>query len=108
MLISPIATLPGLGTAMALAIHQPGGAGGATPHIEIEPWHAGPGWDETPLFQDIAGNADGADTDCTLDGSSYDASCATWLASIGRAVRQLGKPVVFTFAHEFNAAGRYP
>ena len=93
---------------MALAIHQPGGAGGATPHIEIEPWHAGPGWDETPLFQDIAGNADGADTDCTLDGSSYDASCATWLASIGRAVRQLGKPVVFTFAHEFNAAGRYP
>ncbi len=56
-------------------------APGATPYIEIEPWHAGPTWDQTPSFQDIASNAD---TDCTLDGSSYGTSCAAWLAGIGR------------------------
>jgi hypothetical protein len=83
-------------------------AAGATPYIEIEPWHAGPGWDQTPSFPDIASNADSGDTDCTLDGSSYDTSCATWLAGIGQAVRQLGRPVIFTFAHEPNASGQYP
>jgi hypothetical protein len=59
-------------------------AAGATPNVGIEPWHAGPAWDQTPSFPDIASNADSADTDCTLDGSSYDTSCTTWLASIGR------------------------
>jgi hypothetical protein len=83
-------------------------AAAATPYIEIEPWHAGPGWNQTPSFAAIAGNADSADTDCTLDGSSYDTSCATWLAGIGHAVKQLAKPVIFTFAHEPNAAGQYP
>jgi len=78
---------------------------GATPYIEIEPWHAGPGWNQTPSFQSIA---DSADTDCTLNGSSYDTSCATWLAGIGQTVRQLARPVIFTFAHEPNAAGQYP
>jgi hypothetical protein len=83
-------------------------AAGATPLIEIEPWHAGPRWDQIPSFQDIANGADSADTDCTLDGTSYATSCATWLAHIGQAVRQLAKPVIFTYGHEFNAAGQYP
>ena len=83
-------------------------AAGATPYIEIEPWHAGPDWDQTPSFTDIAGNADSADTDCTLNGSSYATSCATWLAGIGRAVGQLAKPVIFTYGHEFNVSGQYP
>jgi len=83
-------------------------AAGATPYIEIEPWHAGPGWNQTPSFQDIAANADSGDTDCTLDGSSYDTSCATWLAHIGQDVRQLAKPVIFTYGHEFNVSGQYP
>ena len=83
-------------------------AAGATPYIEIEPWHAGPGWNQTPSFPAIAGNADSADTDCTLNGTSYATSCATWLAGIGQAVKQLGEPVIFTFAHEPNAAGQYP
>jgi hypothetical protein len=83
-------------------------AAGATPFIEIEPWHAGPGWNQTPSFQDIAANADSADSDCTLDGSSYDISCATWLADIGRAVGQLARPVIFTWGHEFNVSGQYP
>jgi beta-mannanase len=83
-------------------------AAGATPYIEIEPWHAGPGWNQTPSFQNITASADSADTDCTLDGSSYDTSCATWLADIGRAVGQLAKPVIFTWGHEFNVSGQYP
>lgn len=83
-------------------------AAGATPYIEIEPWHAGPDWDQTPSFKAIAGNADSAETDCTLDGSSYDTSCATWLADIGRAVGQLARPVIFTWGHEFNVSGQYP
>lgn len=93
---------------MARAVHQPGRGSGRDPYIEIEPWHVGPGWDQTPSFQDIASNADSADTGCTLDGSSYGTSCATWLARIGQAVEQLGKPVIFTFAHEPNVAGQYP
>lgn len=83
-------------------------AAGATPYIEIEPWHAGPGWNQTPSLAAIAASADSADTDCTLDGSSYDTSCATWLADIGRAVGQLARPVIFTWGHEFNVSGQYP
>ena len=83
-------------------------AAGATPYIEIEPWHAGPDWNQTPSFEAIAANADSADTDCTLDGTSYATSCATWLADIGRAVGQLAKPVIFTWGHEFNVSGQYP
>jgi len=83
-------------------------AAGATPYIEIEPWHAGPNWNQTPSFEAIASNADSTDTNCTLDGSSYDTSCATWLADIGRAVGQLARPVIFTYGHEFNVSGQYP
>ena len=80
-------------------------AAGATPYIEIEPWHAGPDWNQTPSFTDIASSAD---SDCTLNGSNYGTSCATWLAGIGRAVGQLARPVIFTWGHEFNVAGQYP
>jgi hypothetical protein len=83
-------------------------AAGATPYIEIEPWHAGPDWNQTPSFAAITANADSADSDCTLNGTSYDTSCATWLADIGQAVGQLAKPVIFTYGHEFNVKGQYP
>ena len=36
-------------------------AAGATPYIEIEPWHAGPNWNQTPSFQNITASADSAD-----------------------------------------------
>jgi len=78
-------------------------AAGATPYTEIQPWHAGPDWNQTPSFTDIASSAD---SDCTLNGNSYDTSCATWLAGIGRAVGQLARPVIFTWGHEFNVAGQ--
>ena len=37
-------------------------AAGATPYIEIEPWHAGPDWDQTPSFAAITADADSAPT----------------------------------------------
>ena len=80
-------------------------AAGATPYIEIEPWHAGRGWDQTPSFTAIVGSADSADTHCNLDGSSYDTSCAAWLAGIGQAVGQLVGFIVQTEFGTTEAAG---
>jgi hypothetical protein len=77
-------------------------AAGATPFIELEPWHAGPSWNETPSMVDIGDNKS---ADCGSNGTS---SCATWLASIGSDVQKFGHPVIFTFAHEFNVSGQYP
>jgi hypothetical protein len=77
-------------------------AAGATPYLEIEPWHAGPSWDETPSMVDIGSNSA---SDCGSDGTS---SCEAWLDSIGQDVQAFGHPIIFTFAHEFNVSGQYP
>jgi hypothetical protein len=66
-------------------------AAGATTFIELEPWHMGSGSNQTPLFSDIVSG-------------TYD----SWLTGIGDDVKSLGKPVIFTFAHEFNVSGQYP
>jgi Glycosyl hydrolase family 26 len=81
---------------------------GATPYIEFEPWQQGPSWNATPSFSAIASNGDASDTNCSLDGSTYATSCATWLADVGKAIASYGHPVVLTFAHEFNVSGQYP
>jgi mannan endo-1,4-beta-mannosidase len=75
---------------------------GATPFIEIEPWHAGPSWNQTPSMVSIGENKE---SDC---GPSGTGSCVSWLDAIGRAVQASGHPVIFTFAHEFNVSGQYP
>jgi hypothetical protein len=77
-------------------------AAGATPFIEIEPWHAGPSWNETPSMVAIGKNQA---KDCGPDGTS---SCEAWLDSIGQDVASFGHPVILTFAHEFNVSGQYP
>ncbi len=77
-------------------------AAGATPFIEIEPWHAGPSWNLTPSMVDIGNNAS---ADCGANGTS---SCTSWLTSIGQDVQAFGHPIIFTFAHEFNVSGQYP
>jgi len=77
-------------------------AAGATPFIEIEPWHAGPSWNQTPSMADIGHN------DASDCGSSGTSSCAAWLAAIGQDVKASAHPVIFTFAHEFNVSGQYP
>ncbi|HVV19902.1 MAG TPA: hypothetical protein VHF06_10735 [Pseudonocardiaceae bacterium] len=80
-------------------------ADGATPFIEIEPWHGGSDYDQTPKFQNIAANGDSADSYC---GADNDTNCATWLSSLGTSAAATGVPVIFTFAHEFNVGGQYP
>jgi hypothetical protein len=75
---------------------------GATPYIELEPWHAGPSWNKTPSMVAIGHNRS---ADCGSRGTS---SCLPWLDSLGRDVRAFGHPVIFTFAHEFNVSGQYP
>jgi beta-mannanase len=77
-------------------------AAGATPYIELEPWHAGPSWNETPSMVDIGNNTS---ADCGPNGTS---SCEAWLESIGQDVKSFGHDVIFTFAHEFNVSGQYP
>jgi len=63
-------------------------AAGATPFVELEPWNDG---GTTPQFSNIISG-------------QYD----SWLTSVGNSVKSLGKPVIFTFAHEFNIGGQYP
>jgi len=77
-------------------------ADGATPYIELEPWHAGPSWNKTPSMVSIGKNQS---SDCGAAGTS---SCTPWLDSIGQDVATFGHPVIFTFAHEFNVSGQYP
>jgi hypothetical protein len=83
---------------------------GATPYVEIEPWQQGPNWSQSvfPSFSAVTSNGDAGDTNCSLDGSTYDTSCATWLADVGQSIASYGHPVVLTFAHEFNVNGQYP
>lgn len=66
-------------------------ANGLIPFVELEPWNSGANWNVTPLFSDITGG--------TWD---------TWLTGVGTAIAATGKPVILTFAHEFNVSGQYP
>jgi hypothetical protein len=77
-------------------------AAGATPFVELEPWHAGPSWNKTPSMVKIGRNNE---ADCGPSGRS---SCSAWFASIRKAVKKFAHPVIFTFAHEFNVSGQYP
>jgi len=67
---------------------------GATPFVEFEPWKGGGTSDcQNGLFASIASN---------------NSSAVTYAKSFGSAVASLGKPVIFTFAHEMNIGGQYP
>jgi beta-mannanase len=63
---------------------------GATPFIELEPWHIN--W--TNSNPSMVAIGDGA----------YN----SYLKKIGQAVHKFAHPVIFTFAHEFNVSGQYP
>jgi beta-mannanase len=63
---------------------------GATPFIELEPWHI----DGTSAYPSMVAIGAGA----------YN----SYLATIGKAVHNFAHPVIFTFAHEFNVSGQYP
>lgn len=63
-------------------------ANGLVPFVELEPWE----WDKTPIpFASIVNGA-------------YDSQ----LAGYGTAIAATGKPIILTFAHEFNVSGQYP
>lgn len=68
-------------------------ANSCVPYVELEPWNLN--W--------ASGNA-GVVPFSTITGGSYD----TWLEGIGSAIAAFGKPVILTFAHEFNTGGQYP
>lgn len=66
---------------------------GATAFVEIEPWQGG------------------GPSDCSADFSSIASGGGAQVLyekSLGSAVKAAGKPVIFTFAHEFNVSGQYP
>jgi glycosyl hydrolase family 26 len=90
------------GQAFPRAFIKAAAAHGATPYIEIEPWHAGPSWNKTPSMVSIGKNTS---ADCGRNGTS---SCLPWLDSVGKDVASFGHRVIFTFAHEFNVSGQYP
>lgn len=61
------------------------------PFVELEPWNAGPNWNQTPTFDSITSG-------------QYD----SWLQQIGTFIASTGKDCWLTFAHEFNVSGQYP
>lgn len=66
-------------------------ANGLKPCVEIEAWHAGDGWNETPTYDDIMGGA-------------WD----TWLESAGTVIAAAAVDVTVIIIHEFNISGQYP
>jgi beta-mannanase len=74
-------------------------AAGATPFMELEPWEQGQGSDTC--------SADPSEPSMTTIGANG-SSVQSYLKGLGSAVASAGKPVIFTFAHEFNYDGQYP
>jgi len=66
----------------------------ATAFIEIEPWQGGgPSDCQGGLFGTVAAGSP---------------SAVSYEKAVGSAVAAGGKPVILTFAHEFNVSGQYP
>lgn len=76
---------------------SPAQSAGATAFLEIEPW-IGP-----------QGNAtcSGSGPTMTTIGANR-AAVQSYADSIGSAIASAGRPVIVTFAHEFNVSGQYP
>lgn len=66
---------------------------GETPFIELEPWDGSNDTAWCSKFTGIGTNASAAVTQET---------------AMGNAIAAYGKPVIVTFAHEFNIGGQYP
>jgi transcriptional regulator with XRE-family HTH domain len=71
---------------------------GATPFVEIEPWHGG-GAGDCSYASDFP-----AMTTIGANGSAI----SSYLHAFGSAIAAFGHPVILTFAHEFNISGQYP
>jgi hypothetical protein len=72
---------------------------GATPFLEIEPWEQAQGSNTC--------SASPPEPSMTTIGANG-AAVQAYARGIGSAVAAQGKPVIITFAHEFNINGQYP
>lgn len=75
----------------------PAQSAGATAFLEMEPWIGSQG-DDT---------CSGSGPTMTTIGANGSA-IQSYADSIGSAIAAAGKPVIITFAHEFNVSGQYP
>lgn len=75
----------------------PAQSAGATAFLEMEPWIGAQG-DDT---------CSGSGPTMTTIGANGSA-IQSYADSIGSAIAAAGKPVIITFAHEFNVSGQYP
>ena len=76
---------------------SPAQSAGATAFLEIEPWIGSQG----------NGTCSGSGPTMTTIGANGSA-IQSYAKSIGSAIASAGKPVIVTFAHEFNVSGQYP
>jgi hypothetical protein len=77
---------------------SPAQLAGATAFLEIEPWIA------PPMDGDSCSGSEPTMTTIGANGSAIQ----SYAKSIGSAIASAGKPVIVTFAHEFNIGGQYP
>src|ERR1700691_3734185 len=85
------------GTSYPQSFFSPAQSAGATAFLEIEPWISSQGTD----------TCSGSGPTMTTIGANGSA-IQSYAKSIGSAIASAGKPVIVTFAHEFNVSGQYP
>jgi hypothetical protein len=85
------------GSSYPQSFFSPAQSAGATAFLEIEPWIGSQGSD----------TCSGSGPTMTTIGANGSA-IQSYAKSIGSAIASAGKPVIVTFAHEFNVSGQYP
>lgn len=85
------------GSSYPQSFFSPAQSAGATAFLEMEPWIGSQGSD----------TCSGSGPTMTTIGANGSA-IQSYAKSIGSAIASAGKPVIVTFAHEFNVSGQYP
>lgn len=85
------------GSSYPQSFFSPAQSTGATAFLEIEPWIGSQG----------SNTCSGSGPTMTTIGANGSA-IQSYAKSIGSAIASAGKPVIVTFAHEFNVSGQYP
>jgi hypothetical protein len=85
------------GSSYPQSFFSPAQSAGATAFLEVEPWIGAQG-DDT---------CSGSGPTMTTIGANGSA-IQSYADSLGSAIAAAGKPVIVTFAHEFNVSGQYP
>lgn len=85
------------GNSYPQSFFSPAQSAGATAFLEVEPWIGGQG----------SNTCSGSGPAMTTIGANRSA-IRSYAKSIGSAIASAGKPVIVTFAHEFNVSGQYP